>query len=54
MRGLQADPAMPPAILFRHPRQLDAWLAQLTATAGHVEQVRQVRRVAGPGRAEGL
>ncbi len=31
MRGLQADPDMPPAILFRHPRQLDAWLAQLTA-----------------------
>ena len=42
MRGLQADPDMPPAILFRHPRQLDAWLAQLTAKAGR------------SGRAEGL
>ncbi len=31
MRGLQAYPGMPPAILFRHPRQLDAWLAQLSA-----------------------
>ncbi|HEX9226275.1 MAG TPA: adenylate kinase [Arthrobacter sp.] len=42
MRGLQADPGMPMAILFRHPRQLDAWLAQLTAKAGR------------SGRAEGL
>ncbi|XAS65167.1 GNAT family N-acetyltransferase [Pseudarthrobacter sp. So.54] len=32
MRSLHSDPAMPPAILFRHPRQLDAWLAQLSAT----------------------
>ena len=42
MRGLQADPDMPPAILFRHPRQLDAWLAQQTAKAER------------SGRAEGL
>ena len=42
MRGLQADPGMPPAILFRHPRQLDAWLAQQTAKAER------------SGRAEGL
>ena len=31
MRGLRADSGMPPAILFRHPRQLDAWLAQQSA-----------------------
>lgn len=42
MRGLHSDPAMPPAILFRHPRQLDAWLARLTAGG------------AGTGRAESL
>lgn len=42
MRGLQSEPGMPPAILFSHPRQLDAWLAQLPATG------------AGAGRAESL
>jgi adenylate kinase family enzyme len=42
MRGLQAEPGMPPVILFRHPRELDAWLAQLPATS------------AGAGRAESL
>ena len=31
MRGLQADAGMPPTILFRHPRQLEAWLGQLSA-----------------------
>ncbi|BCW66423.1 hypothetical protein NicSoilB4_11860 [Arthrobacter sp. NicSoilB4] len=31
MRGLQTDASMPPTILFRHPRQLDEWLAQLPA-----------------------
>ena len=44
MRGLRADSGMPPAILFRHPRQLDAWLAQQSAKSG-----REVReRRAGP------
>lgn len=42
MRSIHADPAMPPAVLFRHPRELDAWLAQLSATG------------AGSGRAESL
>lgn len=42
MRGLQADPGMPPAILFRHPRQLELWLAQLAGKS------------AGAGRAESL
>jgi adenylate kinase family enzyme/GNAT superfamily N-acetyltransferase len=45
MRGLQADPGMPPAILFRHPRQLDAWLAQLSAKSA---------KSASAGRAKGL
>ena len=31
MRSLHSDPATPPAVLFRHPRQLDAWLAELSA-----------------------
>ena len=47
MRGLQADPGMPPAILFRHPRQLDAWLAQLSAKSAS-------RKSASAGRAESL
>ncbi|KUM37810.1 adenylate kinase [Arthrobacter sp. EPSL27] len=42
MRSLHSDPAMPPAILFRHPRDLDAWLARLPA------------RSAGTGRAKSL
>jgi adenylate kinase family enzyme/GNAT superfamily N-acetyltransferase len=42
MRSIHSDPAMPPAVLFRHPRRLDAWLAQLSATG------------AGSGRAESL
>ena len=42
MRGIDSDPAMPPAVLFRHPRQLDAWLAQLSASG------------AGSARAESL
>lgn len=46
MRGLQADPETPPAVLFRHPRQLDAWLAQLPAQAP--------AESAGAGRAESL
>ncbi|MET1063976.1 MAG: adenylate kinase [Arthrobacter sp.] len=37
MRELRANPGMPPAILFRHPRQLDAWLTQLPAKARRVE-----------------
>lgn len=45
MRGLQADPGMPPTILFSHPRQLDAWLAQLSAKAA---------QPASAGRAESL
>ncbi|MDZ4092949.1 MAG: adenylate kinase [Arthrobacter sp.] len=31
MRSLHSDPAMPPVVLFQHPRQLDAWLAELSA-----------------------
>ena len=31
MRSIHSDPAMPPAVLFRHPRQLDAWLAEISA-----------------------
>jgi len=31
MRSLRSDPAMPPAVLFGHPRQLEAWLAELSA-----------------------
>lgn len=42
MRRLHSDPAMPPAVLFRHPRQLDAWLAELSAEG------------TGPRRAESL
>ena len=42
MRSLLSDPAMPPAVLFRHPRQLDAWLAEFSAMG------------AGSGRAESL
>lgn len=42
MRSLSSDPAMPPVILFRHPRHLDAWLAQLPAGS------------AGAGQAESL
>jgi adenylate kinase family enzyme len=42
MRSLRSDPAMPPVILFRRPRELDAWLAQLPA------------RSAGAGQAECL
>jgi adenylate kinase family enzyme/GNAT superfamily N-acetyltransferase len=45
MRGLEADPGMPPTILFSHPRQLDAWLAQLSAKAA---------KPAGAGRAQSL
>ena len=37
MRGLEADPRMPATILFRHPRELDGWLAQLTARSDRVE-----------------
>ena len=37
MRGLEADPGMPATILFRHPRELDVWLAQLTAKAARAE-----------------
>ena len=39
MRGLQADPEMPPAILFRHPRHFAAWLAQLPATGDRAESL---------------
>ncbi|MGP4032350.1 adenylate kinase [Pseudarthrobacter sp. 1C304] len=42
MRSLHSDPAMPPVVLFRHPRQLDAWLAQLPAgstAAGQAESL---------------
>ena len=42
MRGIDSDPAMPPAVLFRHPRQLDSWLAELSAAG------------AGSARAESL
>lgn len=39
MRGLQSEPGLPPVLLFRHPRQLDAWLAQLPDTAGRAESL---------------
>jgi hypothetical protein len=29
MRSLHRDPGMPPVILFRRPKDLDAWLAKL-------------------------
>jgi len=48
MRGLQADPGMPPVILFRHPRELDAWLTQLSA------EYAKSAKSAGTGRAESL
>ncbi|MCB5274379.1 hypothetical protein BJG92_01912 [Arthrobacter sp. SO5] len=38
MRALQADPGMPTTILFRHPRELEAWLAQLPSKSGQTGQ----------------
>lgn len=38
MRELEADPGMPVTILFRHPRELDVWLTQLTAGSDRVER----------------
>lgn len=37
MRGLEADPWMPATILFRHPRELDAWLAQRPAGSARAD-----------------
>jgi adenylate kinase family enzyme len=37
MRRLQSEPGMPTTILFRHPRELEAWLAQLSATSARPE-----------------
>ncbi|MDI3240728.1 GNAT family N-acetyltransferase [Arthrobacter sp. AL08] len=37
MRGLEADPRMPAIVMFRRPRELDAWLAQLTGTSDRAE-----------------
>lgn len=37
IRGLQADTGMPATILFRRPRELDAWLAQLPAASARAE-----------------
>lgn len=39
MRSLHASPGMPPVILFRHPRELDAWLARLPAQAQQAESL---------------
>lgn len=27
--NMQADPDMPPVVVFHHPRELEAWLAQI-------------------------
>lgn len=42
MRSLHSDPAMPPAILFRHPRELDAWLARLPARSAGTGQAKSL------------
>jgi adenylate kinase family enzyme len=39
MRGLAADRGMPTTILFRHPRELDAWLAALPAPPARAESL---------------
>jgi adenylate kinase family enzyme len=31
IKAMQADPAMPPVVVFRRPRELKAWLSQVTA-----------------------
>ena len=58
MRGLQADPAMPPAILFRHPRELEKWLEQLSATAAtsnkSAKSAKSEKSAEPAGRPEGL
>ena len=38
MRSLSADPAMPPVVLFRHPRQLNDWLTALSATGARSQR----------------
>jgi len=54
MRGLRADSGMPPAILFRHPRQLDAWLAQQSAKSEKSAVSAKSAESASAGRAQSL
>ena len=39
LRELHADPTMPAVLVFRRPRDLDAWLKQLAVVAGRAESL---------------
>jgi hypothetical protein len=40
---MQADPEMPPVVVFHHPRDLEAWLSQIRPRDAKASPQRSVR-----------